>query len=49
LTVDLTKIEENILIGYKGQPLKDATGAKRSSNNTFTLEAPKVLYTPIIT
>jgi len=37
-----------MLIGYKGQPLKDAIVAKRSNNNAFTLEAPKVLYTPIV-
>ena len=41
-------MEENILIGYKGRPLKNVIGAKRSNNNAFTLEAPKVLYTPII-
>ena len=42
-------MKDNILIGYKGRPLKDTIGAKRSNNNVFTLEAPKVLYTPIIT
>jgi len=41
-------MEENILIEYKGWPLKDAIGAKRSNVNAFTLEAPRVLYTPII-
>jgi len=41
-------MEENILIGYKRQPLKDIIRAKRSNNNTITLEAHKVLDTPII-
>jgi hypothetical protein len=42
-------MEENILIGYKGRPLKDVIGAKRSNSNAFTLEAPKVPYTPTVT
>ena len=37
---DLTNIEDNIPIGYKGQPLEDIIGAKRSNNNTNTLKAP---------
>jgi len=41
-------MEENISIGYKGWPPKDAIGAKRSDVNAFTPEAPRVLYTPII-
>jgi len=41
-------MEENILIGYKGWPPKDAIGAKKSNINAFTPEAPRVLYTPIV-
>ena len=33
-------MEDNILIGHKGQPLEDIIGAKRSNNNANTLEAP---------
>jgi len=41
-------MEKNVLIGYKGWPLKDAIGAKRRNDNTNTLEAPKVIYASIV-
>jgi len=41
-------MEKNALIGYKGWPLKDTIGAKRSNDNAGTLEVPKVIYAPII-
>jgi len=41
-------MEKNVLTGYKGWPLKDIIGAKRSNNNANTPEVPKVIYAPII-
>jgi len=41
-------MEKNVLIGHKGWPLKDVTGARGSNNNASTLEAPKAIYAPII-
>jgi len=41
-------MENNALIGYKGWPLKDIIGVKRSNNNASALEVYKVIYTPII-
>ena len=41
-------MEKNVLIGYKGWPLKDAIGARGSNDNASTLEAPKATNAPII-
>jgi len=39
-------MEEDILIGYKRQPLEDIVRAKRSKNNINILKAPKAIDTP---
>jgi len=39
-------MEEDILIGYKRQPLEDIARAKRSKDNTNILKALKATDTP---
>ena len=41
-------MKKNVLIGYKGWPLKDAIGARGSNNNANTPEPPKAIYAPIV-
>jgi len=39
-------MEEDVLIGYKRQPLEDAVRAKRSKDNANILKAPKAIDIP---
>ena len=39
-------MEKDVLIRYKGQPLKDIARPKRSKDNVNILKAPKAIDTP---